>query len=90
MFAEDIDVFFDPDGLADTGVVNGVDINGIFSNEFVDTFETSSTKPVFYIPETELSRVAVGNAITIKSKAYTVEVEEPPQDGVVRLILSEQ
>lgn len=90
MFPEDISVFFDPDGLADEGTVNGRCINGIFANEYSDAFDTSSTKPVFHVPETELSKVAKGDTITIKRKAYTVEVEEPPQDGVVRLILSEQ
>ncbi len=89
MFEEDLSAFFDKDGLGDQFVIqkNGLIIEGIIENEYVEINEMSGQNPVLTCASADLVSLERGDVIEFGSKQYRFILEEPDGTGVSRAIL---
>ncbi len=83
--------------LSDATATIGADtVSGIFTNQYVDALDISSTRPAFACDASDAAGIGEGTALTITSAmhgitagAYIVRRIEPDA-GMTRLILEEQ
>ena len=90
MFAEDLSVFIDTDDFASAASINGLTVNGIFGNEFIQVDFVESKKPVFECAAADVVGIAHGDTVTISSDTYKVRGIQPDGTGMVKLILELQ
>lgn len=92
MFAEDLDIYFDEDGFAETITVGGSAWTCIFDNDFLVTGEIEGTAPAAYGATVDLPAVAHGTAVTRDGtgQAYTVVGIEPDATGRITILVLEE
>ncbi len=90
MFTEDLSAFFSNDELADNATIGSATVAGIFENQFVEVMGIEAVRPVFTCDEANVSSIAHGDALTIKSTSYQVAGIQPDGTGLTSLILEEQ
>lgn len=73
------------------GVVAGVPMSGIFDDDYqqagVGPIGMASSQPVFTVPAWPVPAAAVGQAVTVRGRSFTVGAVEPDGAGMVRLLL---
>lgn len=87
MFVEDLTKFFDADDFAEVATFAGASVSGIFDNQFVDVHGVESYKPVFVLPEADVSSIAHGDTITIRSVVFKVVGIQADGTGLTTLVL---
>lgn len=90
MFAEDLSEFLDDTELADNATIGASTIAGIFDNQFVEVHGIEGVRPVFTCAEANVSAIAHGDALTIKSISFKVAGIQPDGTGLTSLILEKQ
>ncbi len=90
MFTEDLSDFLDTTELADNATIGSVTVAGIFDNQFVEVHGIEGVRPVFTCDEANVSSIAHGDALTIKSTSYKVAGVHPDGTGLTSLILEKQ
>ena len=79
-----------PAYFADFGVsatVGGVSVQGIFDAAYTDPLGMAGNQPQLTVATADLPAVAVGQAVTINTFAYTVVGIEPDGTGITTLQL---
>lgn len=88
----DLATFLNSDELGDVATYNGNSINVQFFNEYeaaaLFELEVEVTKPFCIAKDTDITGIAHGSTITIKSVAYKVIEIQPDGTGLTQLILS--
>jgi hypothetical protein len=69
-------------------VYNGVAVNLIFENTYVDQLNMSSRLPVAKLEEQYVPGISQGSIFTINSVDYRVDEIEPDGTGMMTLILA--
>ena len=90
MFAEDLSEFLDSTEMADNATIGASTIAGIFDNQFVEVHGIEGVRPVFVCAEADVSSIAHGDALTIKTVSYKVAGVQPDGTGLTSLILEKQ
>lgn len=82
MFAEDLSVFTDPDGLGEAALVDGVAVNGIYERAFELALDgmVADSAPRFTCAAADVPSVHAGSTVVVDGTSFTVA--GPPQpDG---------
>jgi len=90
MFTEDLSEFLDSTEMADNATIGASTIAGIFDNQFVEVHGIEGVRPVFVCAEADVSSIAHGDALTIKTVSYKVAGVQPDGTGLTSLILEKQ
>lgn len=89
MFAEDLSVFFDPTELADAGVLDGVDVAGVFVKGYAEAFDgMSSTQASFMLPTVLTLTTTPASLLVVGGVTYRVRSVQPFGDGISMLPLA--
>lgn len=97
-FQPNLDIFFDTDYSGEEASVNGIDLVGIFDNEYVETVignvPVQGVKPILRVKDSDIGTVDRGDPVILKtlngqSVTINYRVIKPEQDGtgVTDLIL---
>jgi len=89
MFTEDLTAFFNPDtpGFA-PGLLDGVDVEGIFDNAYFDQdMAGSGSTPRYTLPSSAVPANVVGMALVVGGTTYKVAEPMPNGTGVTALRL---
>jgi len=90
MFTEDLSEFLDATEMADNATIGSATVAGIFDNQFVEVHGIEGVRPVFTCDESDVSSIAHGDALTIKTVSYKVAGVQPDGTGLTSLILEKQ
>lgn len=91
-FAEDLDVFFSPADFAVAATLQGVAVNGIFDEDYVEPLGNlvEGRAPVFTCAAAAAPAAAQGQTLVIGARTFKVRGVEPDGTGLVLLRLEEQ
>jgi len=90
MFKEDLGEFFNDDEMADSAIISGSDVLGIFDNQFAEVHGIESMRPIFTCPESDVLNVKHGDELSIDSSSYKVVGTQPDGTGLISLVLEKQ
>lgn len=86
---DDLDAMFDTDIFGVEATVAGTAIDVIFDNEYGEAFDVAGTSPAIWCKTSDVSAVAVGDAVTVNGTGYTVVSIEPDGARLTVLRLAE-
>jgi hypothetical protein len=93
-FTENMSIYFDTSFGAETAQVKGVDVDGIFDEQYVDVLVGSipvvGVKPTFQAASSDLVGVVKGDSVVVRSANYQVVTPQPDGTGSTMLILERQ
>jgi hypothetical protein len=93
VFAEDLSVFFDTAGFADSATLDGDVVQVIRDDASVEVFDNGAltSQPSVLLTAAQAAEAAPGSVLVTNSVTYTVRqvVSEPPDGALVRLMLAE-
>ena len=72
MFKEDLGEFFNDDEMADSAIISGSDVLGIFDNQFAEVHGIESMRPIFTCPESDVLNVKHGDELSIDLPMGTI------------------
>lgn len=81
-FVEHLDAYFADFGI--DAVVDGVNVIGIFDDDYIDPLGIAGNSPVLVVPSSV--NASIGDDVIINGITYTV-AEKKTESGLVRLIL---
>lgn len=87
---EDLSVFFDE--FSSTAVINGVELKGIFEEQYAPAFDsqTEGDRITFLIPTVSAKAINHGDAVDIGDREFEVKGKQKIDDGkLTELILKE-
>jgi hypothetical protein len=90
---EDLSLFIDVDDFASTGVLDHVQVTGIFDNGYITALDGISAQvPTYLLPSASCTRVVAGTSQLRlpdlgNAGLYTVQAIEPDGTGMTRLVL---
>ena len=88
-FTEDLAPFFNRADFADDATVGGVELAGIFDNDYIDTFGiVAGSQPSLLVASAAVSAIKFGDAVVIGAANYTVNDIKPGGTGLTRILLS--
>jgi hypothetical protein len=91
-FTEDLSVFFSTDDFAVAATLQGVAVNGIFDETYMEPIGNvvEGRAPIFTCATTAIPAVSQGQTLVIGARTFKVRGVEPDGTGVTRLRLEEQ
>lgn len=87
MFTEDLSLFLDTAGFAESATWQTQTVQVIFDRAYLETLGISGSNPVALTAEANVPGVARGQAILIQSTNYTIDDIQPDGTGMVLLQL---
>lgn len=90
MFTEDFDLFFND--FTTTVMIDGIEIDVIFSNEFVDAEGIATTAPHLYIETSEVEDLELErkDEVLINESAYSIKSIENDGTGMSVVFLEKK
>lgn len=87
MFAEDLAPFFNSAELATTATLDGVTVNGIFDNAYMEIMGMATRDPMFTLPTASASAASQASVLVVGGVSYRVTSVQPDGTGVTTLTL---
>jgi len=85
MFQEDLSLFFTD--FAQTAVIGGVSVQGIFESEYIEVGGVSTLVPAFTCPTASVANKSEGATVVVDGVNYRLIVKEQDGTGLSRLLL---